>query len=203
THTVKGGAALSYYPYFSLFQQIHYGLWDYNVSQNINDPNTAPGGSLNPPAQFSFAAGPGAVIAKDNVYSWFLQDGWKIVPSLTLNYGLRWDYEAGAFRGGFVNTSGGGCLQLNGIVPGCSSDKNNFQPRLGLAWSPNFKGGILHTLFGDSGKSLIKAGAGEITQLAYLNISLDSLNFDGVTLLTGAVDPSFPCWSAVAAFAPN
>jgi hypothetical protein len=202
THSVKGGANLSYYPYFSLFQQIHYGLWDYNNSQNAADPSTAPGGSNNLPAQFSFAAGPGAVTSKDNIYGWFLQDTWKIRPSFTMNYGLRWDYEAGAFRGGYGN-SGSGCLQLNGIVPACSSDKNNFQPRLGFAWSPQFQSGFLHSIFGDPNKTLIKAGAAEITQLAYLNISLDSLNFDGVTLLTGAVDPSVPCWGAVAAFAPN
>ncbi len=203
THTVKGGASLSYYPYFSLFQQIHYGLWDYNNRQNGADPTTAPGGSGNPPAAFSFAAGPGAVNAKDNIYGWFLQDSWKIRPNFTMNYGLRWDYEAGGFRGGYIN-SGSGCLQLNGIVPACSSDKNNFQPRLGLAWSPRFNRGPLHALFGDADKTLITAGVGEITQLAYLNISLDSLNFDGVTLLTGGLDPSVgPCWAGVAAFAPN
>jgi hypothetical protein len=200
-HTVKGGASLSYFPYFSLFQQVHYGLWDYGIQQT-SDPTTAPSASGNPPTAFTFAAGPGAVNAKDNIYGWFLQDSWKIRPSFTMNYGLRWDYEAGAFRGGYIN-SGSGCLQLNGIVPACSSDKNNFQPRLGLAWSPQFQSGFMHALFGDPNKSLITAGAGEITQLAYLNISLDSLNFDGVTLLTGGVDPSVPCWGAVVAAAPG
>src|SRR5439155_8463618 len=124
THTIKGGANLSYYPYFSLFQQVHYGLWDYNNSQTA-DPTTAPGGSGNLPAAFTYAAGPGAVTSKDNIYGWFLQDSWKIRPNFTMNYGLRWDYEAGAFRGGYIK-SGGGCLQLNGVVPACSSDKNNF-----------------------------------------------------------------------------
>jgi hypothetical protein len=202
THAVKGGISLSYFPYFSLFQQVHYGLWDYNNAQAASDPTTAPGGSNNPPIAFTYAAGPGAVNAKDNIYGWYLQDTWKIRPSFTMNYGLRWDYEAGAFRGGYINR-GSGCLQLNGHIPACSSDKNNFQPRLGLAWSPQFTSGPFHALFGDPNKSLVIAGAGEITQLAYLNISLDSLNFDGVTLLTGAVDPSQPCWGAVVAAAPG
>jgi hypothetical protein len=201
-HAVKAGASLSYFPYFSLFQQVHYGLWDYNNAQVASDPTTAPGGSNNPPIAFTYAAGPGAVTAKDNIYGWYLQDSWKVRPSFTLNYGLRWDYEAGAFRGGYINR-GGGCLQLNGLIPACSSDKNNFQPRLGLAWSPQFTSGPLHALFGDPNKTLISAGAGEITQLAYLNISLDSLNFDGVTLLTGGVDPSQTCWGAVVAAAPG
>jgi hypothetical protein len=37
-------------------------------------------------------------------------------------------------------------------------DKNNFQPRIAAAWSPNFSGGLLHSIFGDSGKSVLRGG---------------------------------------------
>jgi hypothetical protein len=37
-------------------------------------------------------------------------------------------------------------------------DKNNFQPRIAVAWSPNFSGGLFHSIFGDAGKSVIRAG---------------------------------------------
>nr|MDQ3322679.1 hypothetical protein [Acidobacteriota bacterium] len=37
-------------------------------------------------------------------------------------------------------------------------DKNNFQPRLAAAWSPDFKGGFLRTLFGEAGTSTIRGG---------------------------------------------
>ena len=40
------------------------------------------------------------------------------------------------------------------------SDKNNFSPRLGLAWSPQFESGIGKFLFGESNKSVIRAGYG-------------------------------------------
>jgi hypothetical protein len=43
------------------------------------------------------------------------------------------------------------------IVP---SDKNNFSPRLGLAWSPNYKSGLGRRLFGESGSSVLRAGYG-------------------------------------------
>ena len=47
----------------------------------------------------------------------FAQDQWKLTPKLTLNYGLRWDVETGL--GQFVN-----------------HQYNEFQPRVGLAYSP-------------------------------------------------------------------
>ena len=53
-------------------------------------------------------------------YGFFVQDQWRLTPKLTVNYGLRYDVEAG----------------LNFFVKG---DHNNFQPRLGLAWAPDSK----------------------------------------------------------------
>jgi hypothetical protein len=43
------------------------------------------------------------------------------------------------------------------IVP---SDKNNFSPRVGLAWSPNFKDGFGRSLFGEQGKTVFRLGYG-------------------------------------------
>ncbi|HEV8428243.1 MAG TPA: TonB-dependent receptor [Pyrinomonadaceae bacterium] len=60
--------------------------------------------------------------------------------------------------------------ELNGIaVAGTTSpfgktviksDKNNFSPRVGLAWSPNFSEGIGRALFGESGKTVFRLGYG-------------------------------------------
>jgi hypothetical protein len=60
--------------------------------------------------------------------------------------------------------------ELNGIaVAGASSrfgeaiapsDKNNFSPRFGLAYSPNFESGFMRALFGEAGKSVIRVGYG-------------------------------------------
>ncbi len=60
--------------------------------------------------------------------------------------------------------------QLNGIgVAGSTSrfgnaineaDKNNFSPRVGLAWSPTFESGFGSFLFGGPNKSIVRAGYG-------------------------------------------
>ncbi len=60
--------------------------------------------------------------------------------------------------------------ELNGIaIAGSTSrfgdsvlpkDKNNFSPRLGLAWSPDFKSGFFRSLFGENGKSVVRVGYG-------------------------------------------
>jgi hypothetical protein len=60
--------------------------------------------------------------------------------------------------------------ELNGIaVAGAGSpfgrtivphDKNNFSPRVGLAWSPDFKNGFGRTLFGENGKTVFRLGYG-------------------------------------------
>jgi hypothetical protein len=206
-HTVKTGTDISRFPYYSLFKQYFYGLYNYGKPLTTTcppaNPSCAtggpPGSAANPATLFTTSFGPGAVNSTDMVYGLYAQDSWKATNSLTLNYGVRWDMEVGAFKGGTIpDPNSKGCFQKNGIIPACSSDHNNWQPRVGIAWSPSYNSGFLHTLFGNPGRSVIRASAAEVTELAYLNIVLDSLNFDGTTLLTATTsDP------AILANAPN
>jgi hypothetical protein len=169
-HTMKFGLNISYYPWFSLFQQFHFG--QYTVDSN---------GS---PTAFTFGTGPGSVTSKDNIYGFYAQDTWKATKKLTLNYGVRWDYEAGAFKGGPIHGPNSSCFQANGLIPACSKDLNNFQPRVGFTYAI-------------TDKTLFHASGAETTMLAFNNVVLDSLNFDGITLNTASTtDPavlaSFP-----------
>jgi len=179
-HNVKGGVTVTYLPYASGFQQFHFGQY---IANAAGVPQSFTWG-IGPSNTFRGADG-GVVKNKDNIYGVYLQDTWKIWPRFTLNYGLRYDYEAGAFRGGTVRGSNDTCFQGNGVIPACSSDKNNFQPRVGIAWSPN-------------DKMVISASFAEVTEMAFLNVALDSLNFDGNNLLT--VSTSDP---TVLSFYPN
>jgi outer membrane receptor protein involved in Fe transport len=55
-----------------------------------------------------------------NYYGFFVQDQWKVTPKLTFNYGLRYDFESGLSDQMDVSHKG-------------------FQPRIGLAYSPDKK----------------------------------------------------------------
>ncbi len=114
--------------------------------------------------------------SRSRYYGLYAQDSWRIVPSLTLNYGLRWDVSSSWWE---ENN------QLETIIPGEQSKVfpgaptgwvfpgdpnvpstlapthyNNFAPRIGLAYSPSANAGVLHRLFGDSGQTSIRAGFG-------------------------------------------
>ena len=84
-------------------------------------------------------------IAETNVY---LEDNWKLASNLTLNVGIRYEYvevpkEANQLIGyGYVD------------------DKNNIEPRVGFAYSPQFEKGLFGRLFGGAGNSSIRAGYG-------------------------------------------
>jgi hypothetical protein len=89
----------------------------------------------------------------------YFQDSWKVAPGLTINYGISWYYSGppnpqGADRNlpHEFDFQTGQLLfaALNQINPAIfNPDKNNFVPRLGLAWQPKF---IKNTVF--------RAGAG-------------------------------------------
>ena len=55
---------------------------------------------------------------------WYVQDSWRVMPSLTINAGLRWDQES-------VNTYTGDLAFRT---------TNEWQPRIGVIWDPKANG---------------------------------------------------------------
>lgn len=78
----------------------------------------------------------------------FWQDSFRLRSNLTLNLGVRYDIE---FPPQLAKLSGLPLAAYNqlGLQKGIDTDKNNFQPRIGVAWDPH----------GD-GKSVVRASYG-------------------------------------------
>ena len=78
-------------------------------------------------------------------WAFFGQDDWKFRPNLTFNLGLRWEYfgpltEKEGRISNLVLGEGDQALTNARLVVTDQlypSDKNNFAPRVGFAWSPN------------------------------------------------------------------
>jgi len=118
-------------------------------------------------------------------YDVYIQDSWKMRRDLTMTFGLRYGlsrpvYETGGFevkpniplsqyfhdrvasaaKGVPLNTPITMLLSgpANGKSPMYPWDYTNFQPRFGVAWSPNFSGGLLRSVFGGAGKTVLRGG---------------------------------------------
>ena len=77
-------------------------------------------------------------------YNFFAQDTVRLRPSLTLTLGLRYEYNTPAVdphdRANIYDAATGSLVPVgkNGIPrAGYFADKNNFGPRLGIAWTPD------------------------------------------------------------------
>jgi hypothetical protein len=130
-------------------------------------------------------------------YNFYFQDEWKARPSLTVNYGVRWEFNppANTSPGANVFVAStpitGTPLPATPVVnaPGAvtfvpakhwyeGDFKGAFGPRLGVAWSPDFKSGFLNSLTGGPGKSAIRIGYG---------IAFDTISSFQVTAAAGRI----------------
>jgi hypothetical protein len=106
----------------------------------------------------------------------YFQDTWKVRPNLTLNLGVRWEVSMPWYdTQGKIETIVPGLQStqfptapLGWVVPGdpgipstlAPTHYNNFAPRVGFAYSPDFHDGALGKVFGGAGKTSIRAAFG-------------------------------------------
>jgi hypothetical protein len=114
--------------------------------------------------------------ARSKYIGLYAQDSFKIKSNVTLNYGLRWEVSqpwsdtqgrVQAFVPGlqsvvFPDSPTGWVFPGDPGIPSSLSPTRhkNFNPRLGLAYSPGFTGGVAGKIFGGPGKSSIRVSYG-------------------------------------------
>src|SRR5262249_45775526 len=82
--------------------------------------------------------------------TYFFQDMWLPAPSLSLTLGLRYE-NFGQLANALSFPAFAGFNPDDFAKPNrVNTDNNNFGPAFGLAWSPVFRSGWLHKLFGEN-----------------------------------------------------
>ncbi|MBI3208663.1 MAG: TonB-dependent receptor [Candidatus Solibacter usitatus] len=119
-------------------------------------------------AEFMLGGASGGTVGNENgedllanTFDAFLQDDWKITPRLTLNLGVRYDLffaptfpeaRVSSFDLDFANLGANARLNQRRFAKGecqCDNDRNNFGPRIGLAYRL-------------TNRTVLRAGAGVI-----------------------------------------
>ena len=163
----------------------------------------------------SFTQGQANSFYNRNLYmAAFAQDSWKVVPTLTLNYGIRWDrirpwlekfnqlqtLAKGEQSEVFPDAPQGLVFPGDAGVPrSLAPARNDFAPRAGLACSPAL-GGPLRKLLGKPGETSIRLGYGMFfTAFEGLSAGIMSANPPYGYTYTSAAPPLFASPFTVAA----
>jgi hypothetical protein len=143
-HAFKFGGDFNIQRILNFFPGLFGGRYAFNCQQDFDD-NMRPDGSTSvagcgPGSYTQNFAGAGTTGPTTNPniteYAWFVEDELRIRTNLTLSFGLRYDLMTNA-KPSIVNPDPQ--LVALGVNTGqMKTDKNNFGPRVGFAWSPNF-----------------------------------------------------------------
>jgi len=222
---VKGNHSLKFgYEYEHIWMAVNdnnplYGSWTYGSGYSLCDAATSPScattasGSAAPTApvsdtywaDFLFGTTTSYQLAnyfvahlRQTLDSAYAQDDWKVLPNLTLNLGVRWEYGSpysewknnisnfdpvsqtvltitpGASGTGITPVHQGGVYGSTLVNP----DLNDFAPRVGFAWAASPRTAV-RAGFGTSYVHYTRAGSGDI-----LGINAPQAQFAAVTQIS-------------------
>jgi hypothetical protein len=133
-HAIKAGAQLKVFRSDSYFDSNFRGTFTFD------DLAAFVAGR---PSQFTQNRGDSRLQRPNDILAFYVQDDWRPTASLTLNVGVRYDYED-------AKTEALRAVNANGEPgPGISGDRNNVAPRLGFAWAP--RGDTKQSIYGGTG----------------------------------------------------
>ncbi len=148
------------------------GLWanDPGVSSNVLALADFLAGDV---SRSSIAVGEPTRLVFVKTFALFAQDAWQVSHKLTLNYGLRWDYEGPLGNDKkdlsvFVPGKGGLLFQGAGIDSVYPKGYRNFSPRVGFAYK-----------VGEKGDLVVRGGFGVYFDTPNLNPFLDNRPSNG------------------------
>jgi hypothetical protein len=129
--------------------------------------------------------------------AWFAQDSWKIRKNITFNYGVRYDIELTQQIAPtpFTDPLSGIALSAAdieaaqnavGVQQGFPRDKNNYAPRVGVAWDLN-----------NDGKTVLRAAYGLFYDHPLLAIGFNSDIADAAQQQQGILTPGSPAPTAL------
>ena len=186
-HTFKFGAGGQSVPIRQSIRKAN-GTWTFNVDQPFNPSNLSGfvpvAGSVR---QFTAALLNVALYAPNVMWDTYVEDEWKPAAGVTLNLGLRYDYQAKVFDQG-RNLNDASIFPTTGTATSLAplvdfskrGDKNNFGPRVGLAWDLR-----------NDGKTVVRAGYG----LYYnpMNTQVELSEIQNFRQLTATIaNPTYP-----------
>jgi hypothetical protein len=171
THSMKYGIDLRRQDVVSFFVPTIRGRLAYNTLQDLVD-DVAQSTQINAP----LPGGSTNQYYKFNDYFFFLQDEWRIRPSFTLTYGIRYESAGNpmenlrALNEPIVRVAGGD--ERYRLTPIPARDNNNWAPRIGFNYRFGQGPGPLGWLTGNS-QLVLRGGYSRTYDFAFINIALN------------------------------
>lgn len=182
-HTLKAGLKYKIVDIDAMEKQPYTPQYRYDLSRNLDVPYQV---------EFSGSATnfPSSVKSRNKQFGIYLQDDWEVNDKLTLNLGLRWDYEVTPSYEDFVTPANlvaalradpninhpNVDYNINDYISSGGnrkSFKDGWQPRLGFSY--DLSGDERHVIFGGAGRSYNR------NQFDYLSYEQYRLAFQRIT----------------------
>ncbi|MEP6945975.1 MAG: TonB-dependent receptor [Acidobacteriota bacterium] len=139
-HTIKYGADLLFDKIYNFFPGLFSGAYTFTNYASLSSQLATPGVQFASRYRQSFAgAGTtgGTTQPNDSEYGFFVQDDWRATAKLTVNIGLRYDYQKIAKPP--IQNPNPALLAAGFDTSFQPKDKNNFGPRIGMSYAINDK----------------------------------------------------------------